>query len=162
MNRKIDQIKRTLDSKFGKKIQVSMYSGEIKREEGDKWIDYKGLNWEIKDGKKQQIFKVNHNNLYTCKDCDKLILKQKDEDTYNRFNRCYYCQIDFECSLKEQGMDVWRKWVMDLEEKRWTAVEKELATLLKEMSEEESAFDTTIVKALANENIAQQKRNLKT
>ena len=43
MNRKINQIKKALDSKFGKKIQVSMHSEEVKRKEGERWVDYKGL-----------------------------------------------------------------------------------------------------------------------
>ena len=160
MNRKINQIKKALDSKFGKKIQVSMHSEAVKRKEGERWVDYKGLTWEMKDGKKQQVFKVNHSKLYTCKDCDKLILKQKDEDTYNRFNRCFYCQINFEVDLKAAGE--WKDWVIGQETERWKSIEKDVTSLLKEMSEEESAFDTTVANALANENIARQKRNLKT
>ena len=114
----------------------------------------------MKDGKKQQVFKVNHSKLYTCKDCDKLILKQKDEDTYNRFNRCFYCQINFEVDLKAAGE--WKDWVIGQETERWKSIEKDVTSLLKEMSEEESAFDTTVANALATENIARQTRNLKT
>jgi hypothetical protein len=52
--------------------------------------------------------------------------------------------------------------VIGQETERWKSIEKDVTSLLKEMSEEESAFDTTVANALANENIARQKRNLKT
>ena len=89
-----------------------------------------------------------------CNDCDKLILKNLDQDTYNRMQRCYHCQINFEVDLKAKNK--WKDWVMGLEKERWESVEKELKIIFKEMKEQsDKQFNTDIAFAVGNQ--AQQK-----
>ena len=149
----IEKIQSMLSGKFRKKIQVGAEPKTIEqRKEGEHWTDANGREWEKKDGKRKQITKVPAMGFKKCKDCEKLILKTIDKDTYNRMQRCYHCQINFECSLKEQGLDVWRDWVMGQEKMRWESIEKEVSDILKEMKEDgDKAFDKTVAFAIGNE-----------
>ena len=85
----------------------------------------------------------------TCIPSSGLILKKKDQETWNRFNKCFYCQLNFECELKEQGK--WKEWVLEQEKSRWSKIEKEVRVIIKEMQEHHStAFDTDVVHAMTN------------
>ena len=81
------------------------YEGKTvqQRKEGEEWTDARGRSWKIEDGKRKQITKIPPRGFDKCNDCEKLILKTLDQDTYNRMGRCYYCQIDFEMKLKREG-----------------------------------------------------------
>ena len=110
-----------------------------------------GRNWKIKDGKRKQITKIPSRGFDKCQDCEKLILKTIDQQTYNRMQRCYYCQLDFEVDLKVKNK--WEDWVKEMEKKRWEAVLKEYEDEMKDMDTTSSPFDTKVAYALSNENI---------
>ena len=62
------------------------------RKEGEEWTDARGRSWKLQDGKKKQITKVPPRGFDKCNgweesDCDKLILKTIDQQTYNRMGR---------------------------------------------------------------------------
>ena len=141
-----------------KKIQVGYTPEKVKREEGERWTDHKGLEWEWKSGKKKQVYKFASVGIAPkCKDCNKFIIKKRDKETYNRMDRCYYCQINFEVDLKEKGE--WNGWMVKQETERWKSIEKELVSILEEMkTDTDKAFDKTLPNALANENIERAKR----
>ncbi len=108
-----------------------------------------GAKWTKKDGKKVQITKVPGKGFNKCKDCKKLILKNIDEDTYNRMQRCYHCQINFEVDLKAAGK--WKDWVMKQEKLRWESIEREVTEILKDMAEQsDKQFDTSVAYAVGN------------
>ena len=65
----------------------------------------------------------------------KLILKTIDQQTYDRMQKCKYCQIDFEMKLKREGK--WEDWVKEQEEKRWEAVLAEYESEMNEIKEED-------------------------
>jgi len=95
-----------------------------------------------------------------CKDCEKLILKTIDQDTYNRMDRCYHCQINFEVDLKAAGK--WEEWVEDLEKQRWESAKKEIKEIMSEMKEQsEKQFDPKIAYAIGNEQQIKNKEQIK-
>ena len=83
-----------------------------------------------------------------CNDCEKLILKTLDQDTYNRMQRCYHCQLYFETELKREGK--WEDWVKEMETNRWEAVLAEYKSEMKLDENSKGAFDKTVANAIAN------------
>ena len=130
-------------------IQVG-YEGKTlqQRKEGEEWTDARGRSWKIEDGKRKQITKIPPRGFDKCDDCEKLILKTIDQQTYNRMGRCKYCQIDFEMKLKKEGK--WMDWVKDMEKKRWESVLAEYEAEMKLLDNSKGAFDKTVANALAN------------
>jgi len=157
MSKNIKKIQAMLDGRSPRKIQVGAEPKTIyQREEGEKWIDANGQEWTKENGARKQITKMPARGFDKCSDCEKLILKDIDQDTYNRMQRCYHCQINFEVDLKAKNK--WKDWVMGLEKDRWASIEKELKIILKEMKEQsEKQFDTKIAYAVGNQN--QQKNH---
>ena len=130
-------------------IQVG-YEGKTlqQRKEGEEWTDARGRSWKIEDGKRKQLTKIPPRGFDKCDDCDKMILKDIDQQTYDRMGRCKYCQIDFEMKLKKEGK--WVDWVKDMEKKRWESVLAEYEAEMKLLDNGKGAFDKTVANALAN------------
>ena len=130
-------------------IQVG-YEGKTlqQRKEGEEWTDARGRSWKIENGKRKQITKIPPRGFDKCDDCEKLILKTIDQQTYDRMGRCKYCQIDFEMKLKKEGK--WMDWVKDMEKKRWESVLAEYEAEMKLLGNSKGAFDKTVANALAN------------
>ena len=145
----IEKIQKMVKGIYDRKIQVG-YIGKVIRKEGEEWEDYNGRKWKIENGKRKQITKVPSRGLDKCQDCEKLILKDIDQDTYNRLQRCYYCQLEFEADLHQKGE--WQNWVKEQEEKRWEAVLKEYESEM-ELNKDANPFDKGVANSLANENI---------
>ena len=126
------------------------YEGKTvqQRKEGEEWTDARGRSWKIEDGKRKQITKIPPRGFDKCNDCEKLILKTIDQQTYNRMGRCKYCQIDFEMTLKKEGK--WEDWVKEMETKRWESVLAEYESEMKLLDNTKGAFDKTVANALAN------------
>ena len=151
----IKRIQDLVSGNYRNNIQTG-YEGKTdhQRKEGEEWTDARGRSWKIEDGKRKQITKVPPRGFDSCGDCEKLILKTIDQQTYDRFKRCKYCQIDFEMNLKRQdkrnGTSTWEDWVKEQEEKRWEAVLAEYEDEMKQIKEADGAFDKTVANALAN------------
>ena len=151
----IKRIQDLVSGNYRNNIQTG-YEGKTdhQRKEGEEWTDARGRSWKIEDGKRKQITKVPPRGFDSCGDCEKLILKTIDQQTYERFKRCKYCQIDFEMNLKRQdkrnGTSTWEDWVKEQEEKRWEAVLAEYEDEMKQIKEADGPFDKTIANALAN------------
>ena len=145
----IEKIKKMAKGIYNRPIQIG-YEGKTtaQRKEGEEWVDARGRRWTIEDGKRKQITKIPPRGFDKCNDCEKLILKTIDRHTYNRFQRCKYCQIDFECDLKEKGE--WEDWVKEMETKRWEAVLAEYEAEMKLVKDSKGAFDKTVANAIAN------------
>ena len=145
----IEKIQKMVKGIYNRPIQKG-YEGKTvqQRKEGEEWTDARGRSWKIQDGKRKQITKVPPRGFDKCDDCEKLILKTLDQDTYNRMGRCYYCQIDFEMKLKREGK--WEDWVKEMETKRWEAVLAEYESEMKNIQDADSPFDKTIANAIAN------------
>ena len=126
------------------------YEGKTvqQRKEGEEWTDARGRSWKIEDGKRKQITKIPPRGFDKCNDCEKLILKTLDQDTYNRMQRCYHCQLYFESELKRKGK--WEEWVQDMETQRWEKVLAEYESEMNLQNESKGAFDKTVANAIAN------------
>ncbi len=150
MGKNIEKVKKLIAGVGGKGgIRVGYTPTSISmRKEGEEWTEANGRSWKIEDGKRKQITKVPSRGFDKCKDCEKLILKTIDQDTYNRMRRCYHCQIDFEVDLKSEGK--WEDWVKEQEEKRWEAVLAEYESEMNDIKEADGAFDKTVANAIAN------------
>jgi tRNA G10 N-methylase Trm11 len=75
-------------------------------------------------------------------------LKTIDQQTYDRFQKCKYCQMEFEANLKRKGE--WEDWVKEMEEKRWEAVLAEYESEMNLQDSSKGAFDKTVANAIAN------------
>ena len=109
MSKNIQKVQDMLDGKGAGKIQVGQYTGEDEqREVGDKWVDSDGNEWEQKDGyRTKNTSNIAHHSWdEKCSDCEKLVLKKWDKDTYKADGRCYHCQLNYEIDLKAKPI----KW----------------------------------------------------
>ena len=149
----IEKIQKMVKGIYNRSIQVG-YTGKTLRKEGEEWEDHNGRKWKIQNGQRKQITKVPARGIDKCSDCEKLILKDIDQDTYNRMNRCYHCQINFEVDLKAEGK--WEDWVKEMEEKRWETILKEYESEM-ELYKDSDPFDKSVVNALSDENIKSYK-----
>ena len=149
----IEKIQKMVKGIYNRPIQVG-YTGKTLRKEGEEWEDHNGRKWKIQNGQRKQINKVPPRGIDKCYDCKKLILKDIDQDTYNRMNRCYHCQINFEVDLKAEGK--WEDWVKEMEEKRWETILKEYESEM-ELYKDSDPFDKSVVNALSDENIKSYK-----
>ena len=150
MGRNIEKVKKLIAGVGGQgtpRIGYTPKSIEM-RKEGEEWTDARGRSWKIEDGKRKQITKIPPRGFDKCDDCDKMILKDIDQQTYDRMGRCKYCQIDFEMKLKKEGK--WTDWVKDMEKKRWESVLAEYEAEMKLLDNGKGAFDKTVANALAN------------
>ena len=149
----IEKIQKMVKGIYNRPIQVG-YTGKTLRKEGEEWEDHNGRKWKIQNGQRKQITKVPARWIDKCSDCEKMILKDIDQDTYNRMNRCYHCQINFEVDLKAEGK--WEDWVKEMEEKRWETILKEYESEM-ELYKDSDPFDKSVVNALSDENIKKYK-----
>ena len=149
----IEKIQKMVKGIYNRPIQVG-YTGKTLRKEGEKWEDHNGRKWKMQNGQRKQITKVPSRGFDKCNDCEKLILKDIDQDTYNRMNRCYHCQINFEVDLKVEGK--WEDWVKEMEEKRWETILKEYESEM-ELYKDSDPFDKSVANALSDENIKSYK-----
>ena len=140
-----------ISGKYRERVSIG-YEGKTtnQRKEGEEWVDARGRRWTIKDGKRKQITKVPPRGFDKCNgwegsDCEKLILKTIDQETYNRMGRCRVCQVEFEADLHRKGK--WNEWVADMEKKRWESI---LTEYEQEMGEKKESLALKLDKKVAN------------
>ena len=153
----IEKIQKMAKGIFNKKVQIGYENKTVnQRKEGEEWIDARGRSWTIKDGKRKQITKVPPRGFDKCNgwegsDCDKLILKTIDQETYNRMGRCRVCQLEFEADLHREGK--WNDWVAEMEKKRWESIKAEYDQEMADRKESKTLqFDTDLANAIAKES----------
>ena len=153
----IEKIQKMAKGIFNKKVQIGYENKTVnQRKEGEEWIDARGRSWTIKDGKRKQITKVPPRGFDKCNgwegsDCDKLILKTIDQETYNRMGRCRVCQLEFEADLHREGK--WNDWVAEMEKKRWEAIKAEYDQEMADRKKSKALqFDTDLANAIAKES----------
>jgi len=144
-----------------RKIQVGAEPTTIhQRAEGEKWTDANGREWIKENGKRKQITKMPAKGFNKCSDCKKIILKDRDQSTYNRMQRCFKCQINFEADLV--GKNKWEAWATEQFEKRMQSAEDEVKSIMKEMKDSsENNFDKTVAYAIGNEEQIKNRERIK-
>ena len=166
MGKNIRKIQQMITGEFNKKSQVGYTPNIVDRKVGDTWTDDEGIKWRQKKGYKIKISKLPSVGILgeQCKDCKKSIPKKGvHRDTYNRMNRCYHCQINFEVDLQTKRIGKngtkWDFWVKLQQLKRWSDIDKEALDVITEISTEQSPFDMSVANAIANENKKQFKKD---
>jgi len=147
----IKKIQDMVSGKYRERVSIG-YEGKTtnQRKEGEEWVDARGRRWTIQDGKRKQITKVPPRGFDKCNgwegsDCDKLILKTIDQETFNRMGRCRVCQLEFEADLHRKGE--WNEWVTEMEKKRWESIIDEYK---QEMGENKESLALKLDKKVAN------------
>ena len=146
-----------VSGKYKERVSIG-YEGKTtnQRKEGEEWVDARGRRWTIEDGKRKQITKVPPRGFDKCNgwegsDCEKLILKTIDQQTYNRMGRCRVCQLEFEADLHRKGK--WNDWVAEMEKKRWEAIKAEYDQEMADRKKSKALqFDTDLANAIAKES----------
>jgi len=156
MSKNLQKVQDMVDGKFsGFKTQVGYTPERVERKVGDLWEDSEGDTWEQKKGYIMKVSKLPNAGIFSnrCLDCKKSCKASYDKDTWNRMERCYHCQINFEIDLKSKN--IWRFWVRLQELHNMDAIEKELEELVFAKTEDRKTnlFDMSVANALANENI---------
>ena len=134
---------------YNRPIQTGYESKTVQqRKEGEEWTDARGRSWKIEDGKRKQITKIPPRGFDKCNDCEKLILKTIDQQTYDRFQKCKYCQMEFEMKLRKEGKC--EDWGKEIETNRSETVLAEYESEMNLHDESKGAFDKTVANAIAN------------
>ena len=156
MGKNIQQIKDVVDGKFErKKIIGGYYEKSVTRKVGDRWKDSDGIEWEQKEGFISQVSKLAKRGIAdNCSDCEKFIVTKWDKDCFSTNKRCYYCQIDFEASLKSSPIR-WFAWRRLKDLQNMESVEKDLEQWIDEQEKlrKVNPLDKSVANALANANI---------
>ena len=167
-NKNIKKIQSMLRGDTGKSIQVGYGDQEDPkgRKIGEKWTDSDGSEWEQMQGYRSKIKSTPNVGIFNkvCKDCKtNCSLDKRHKDTWVRFDRCFYCQIDFESMLKTRKIGQKNNkhyfWVKKQVLQRWSDMDKEANVMMLEIGEEnKTLFDKSVANALANDNIDRQRR----
>tara|TARA_B100000287_G_scaffold248598_1_gene233691 strand:- start:257 stop:739 length:483 start_codon:yes stop_codon:yes gene_type:complete len=152
---KIEKIKKLVAGVGGRGTPRIGYTPKTihMRREGEIWEEPSGRKFVMENGERKQITKIPPKGFDKCSgwegsDCKKLILKTLDQQTYNRFQRCRVCQMEFEADLHRKGE--WQDWVKEMEEKRWETILKEYEQEFEEVQNSKALkFDKKVATALA-------------
>jgi hypothetical protein len=89
----------------GKTIRVGYGKKEIRRTEGETWVDEWGKEWEMKDGIVRSIPKFTDIRVpLFCPKCNGIMGKRsKDVDVYYKFGFCLNCLIDRDAQMQKDG-----------------------------------------------------------
>ena len=168
-SKNLQKVQDMLDGKGTGKIQSGYTPTEGHREVGDKWVDSDGNHWEQKKGyrTKNASDRVHHSWDEKCSDCESLIIKKWDKDSYKWNGRCYYCQIDYEAQFsrnlsgtnnqkdtaygkyKEERFKGFKEDYI----KKWEEDNKEFVAELEKL---ENPFDSKVANAIANGNVSME------
>jgi hypothetical protein len=107
----VNRLRNLVKGKHADKSQISVgFTKEANQvhNEGDVWAEG-DKTWTIKDGIKQNVTKLDKareavNFPIFCPSCKKPMKPHLDKKWFNMFRRCFNCQIDFESSIRRQGL----------------------------------------------------------
>ena len=153
-------VQSMVDGTYGsEKIQVGMHIPDdvhANRKVGDKWIDADGDEWEQKEGYRSKVSKLASVGIFSkqCPDCKTNCSKEKRHlHTFNKFGKCWHCQINFEAELKSRPIR-WFAWVRLQELNKMSTIDKEFEHMIFQMDDENKRlWDRSVVNALANHNV---------
>ena len=156
----LGKVQNMLDGTFGsEKTQVGMHIPDnvhANRKVGDRWTDSDGVEWEQKEGYRSKISKLPDVGIFSkqCPDCKtNCSLEKRHLVTFNKFGKCWHCQINFEAELKNRPIR-WFAWVRLQELSKMEMIDREFEAMIIELSEaDKNLFDKSVANALANSNI---------
>ena len=162
-NRNLERVTSMLDGTYKGKIVVGTHvekNVHEGRKVGDKWTDSDGVEWEQKEGYRSKVNRMPSVGIFSqvCKDCGTNCSKNSEIKVHNevwkKFNRCYYCQINFEAKLKSTPLSWWA-WTRLQDMQRWVAGRKELEQWIDEQHKinQGKIYDASVANALTNANV---------
>jgi hypothetical protein len=111
----VQRLRNLVKGKHADKSQVSV--GFTKEQEGphiegDIWVEG-DKTWTIKEGIKQNVTKLDAareavNFPIFCPSCKKPMKPHLDKKWFNMYRRCFNCQIDFEATIRKEGL--WKEY----------------------------------------------------
>jgi hypothetical protein len=111
----VNRLRNLVKGKYADKSSTSV--GFTKEQEGphiegDIWTE-RDKTWTIKDGIKQNITKLDVareavNFPIFCPSCKKPMKPHLDKKWFNMYRRCFNCQIDFEATIRKEGL--WKEY----------------------------------------------------
>ena len=158
ISKNLAKVSSMLDGTFGgHKTVVGQYNPvDQKREIGERWTDSDGKEWEQKDGYRASIKTTPSVGLFSkqCKDCKtNCSLEKRHLKMFNKFSRCFYCQINFEAELKSKPIR-WFAWARLQELNKMEMLDREFEAMIYELHEtDKTLFDKSVANALANSEI---------
>jgi hypothetical protein len=107
----VQRLRNLVQGKYADKSQVSVgfsKGQELDHKEGDTWTEG-NKTWTIKDGIKQNVTKLDAakeaiNLPIFCPNCRKVMKPHLDKKWFTMFHRCFNCQIDFEATIRREGL----------------------------------------------------------
>ena len=106
-NKNLSKVQDMLDGNFKGKIKVGQYNPiDQTREVGEEWTDSEGYRWKQHKGYREKLRTMPNVGIFSkvCKDCGTNCSTNNSVKIHNevwkKFERCYYCQIEFEAKLK--------------------------------------------------------------
>ena len=157
MGKNLQKVQDMVDGNYKNKIQVGYSSQDEKREIGDKWVDSDGNHWEQRDGyKTKNTSNVAHHSWdMKCSDCESLILKPWDKDTYKADGRCYHCQLNYELDLKFESKLRWFAYRRLKDFQNMKSIERDMEQYIDEKHKwlQQNPFDKSVANAMANSNV---------
>jgi hypothetical protein len=158
MGKNVKKIQNMLMGNHESKVQVGYGDQESDYHSvGDEWTDSDGYKWRQENGYRVKVSSLPSVGIFTkqCKDCKKNCVHKRDVDTFNRMDRCFTCQIDFEVFLKSRRIgengNKHQFWVKLQMLKRWESIDKEVEDLIIQNSEVKHN-DNKLLNSLANYN----------
>ena len=135
------KIQEAIHGIHDEKIQVGYTKRDIRREEGEKWIDEWGKEWEVKNGITQSIPKFTDIRVpLFCPKCGNIMGKRaKDTDVFYRFGFCLECLLERDIKMQKEGTFVGyqEKYMDDKKQGFLKETKAEIESYLKELSEKD-------------------------
>ena len=156
-SKNLRKVQDMLDGHTGK-IVVGNHSvtSTKTRKVGDTWTDADGYEWEQKQGFKVKKSVMPAVGLFSkqCPDCKtNCSLEKRHKITFNKFGRCWHCQINYEAELKSRPIR-WFAWVRLQELNKMDSILEEMEANIFEMHEEnKTLWDKSVANAIANGNV---------
>jgi len=158
-SKNLAKVQDMLDGNFGgHKTIVGNHSvtSTKTRKVGERWTDAEGVEWEQKEGYYSKVTSLPPVGIFhqQCPDCNtNCSLEKRHKSMFNKFGRCYHCQINFEAELKSRPIR-WFAWVRLQELSKMEVIDREIEAMIYEQHEaEKNLWDKSVSNALANSEL---------
>lgn len=93
---------------------------ENKREEGERWVDVEGKEWEMKNGFKQRVTKLQDAKTpWFCPSCGNVMNHRFDTKFWYKTGKCFDCNIKLQTQMVLDG--TWEEFEKDTMRKNYLA-----------------------------------------
>lgn len=99
------KIQEVIHGTYEEPVKIGYTKKEIRRKEGETWVDEKGKEWEMKNGIIQSIPKFQDIRVpLFCPNCNGIMGKRsKDVEVYYKFGFCLNCLIERDSKMIHDG-----------------------------------------------------------